>query len=291
MTCYSAIPDAVAPSRFVRHGRLILDFTKGPDANTYLSHQHGSYPFHICRAQYLDATPRGMATLYMQSCSGGIFRGDDLAVQVSASQAAEAHLTTQASTIVHCTNGVTARQHVHLNIQDGSYLEYCPEPTILFPGAGFCNSVEIKMGSDSAVLLWESFLFHAPEHIPGTFDVLETTATVKDTCGKVLALDRMVVDGDTFLQADVGGMNGMSCLATVMFIAPDSDCLALMDQARIVVQRAPAAYAAVSQLPDRCGFWSRIIAPDPICMRSALAAVWHAIRLDRYRHAPAMRKK
>ena len=291
MTCYSAIPDAAAPNRFVRHGRLSLDFTKGPDANTYLSHQHGTYPFHICRAQYLDATPKGMATLYMQSCSGGIFRGDDLAVQVTASQAAEAHLTTQASTIVHCTNGVTARQHVHLNAQDGSYLEYCPEPTILFPGAGFCNSVEIKIDSDSEILMWESFLFHAPEHIPGTFAVLETTATVKDTRGKVLALDRMVVDGDTFLQADVGGMNGMSCLATVMFIAPHSDCLALMDQARIVVERVPAAYAAVSQLPDRCGFWSRIMAPDPICMRAALDAIWHAIRLDRYQHAPSRRKK
>lgn len=290
MTCYSAIPDA-APNRFVRHGRLSLDFTKGPDANTYLRHQHGTYPFHICRAQYLDAAPKGMATLYMQSCSGGIFRGDDLAVQVSASQAAEAHLTTQASTIVHCTNGVTARQHAHLNAQDGSYLEYCPEPTILFPGAGLCNSVEIKIDSDSEVLMWESFLFHAPEHIPGTFAVLETTATVKDMQGTVLALDRMVVDGDTFLRADVGGMNGMSCLATVMFIAPDSDCLALMDQARIVVERVPAAYAAVSQLPDRCGFWSRIIAPDPICMRAVLDAIWHAIRLDRYQHAPAMRKK
>ena len=291
MTCYSAIPDAAASNRFVRHGRLSLDFTKGPDANTYLSHQHGTYPFHICRAQYLDATPKGMATLYMQSCSGGIFRGDDLAVQVTASQAAEAHLTTQASTIVHCTNGVTARQHVHLNAQDGAYLEYCPEPTILFPGAGLQNSVDIKMGSDSEVLMWESFLFHAPEHMPGTFAVLETTATVKDMRGKLLALDRMVVDGDTFLQADVGGMNGMSCLATVMFIAPDSDRLALMDQARMVVERVPAAYAAVSQLPDSCGFWSRIMAPDPICMRAALDAIWHAIRLDRYQHAPAMRKK
>ena len=101
----------------------------------------------------------------------------------------------------------------------------------------------------------------------------------------------MVVDGDTFLKADIGGMNGMRCLATVMFIAPDADCLALLDQARIVVERVPAAYAAVSQLPNGCGFWARIIAPDPICMRSALDAVWHAIRLDRYQHAPAMRKK
>ena len=50
-------------------------------------------PYHICKAQYLDEQPSGMATLYIQSCSGGLFEDDRLSFTIHAAEGTAVHLT------------------------------------------------------------------------------------------------------------------------------------------------------------------------------------------------------
>ena len=93
-----------APALAISSGaesRLELVFNSGPDGITFISSQYATYPFHVCRPHYLDQAPQGMATLYFQSCSGGLFEDDNLACSVAAKAATAVHLTSQASTIVH----------------------------------------------------------------------------------------------------------------------------------------------------------------------------------------------
>ena len=53
---------------------------------------------------YLDRECPEIATLYLQSASGGLYRGDDVALSIVAGPHAAAHVTTQASTLVHRTH-------------------------------------------------------------------------------------------------------------------------------------------------------------------------------------------
>ena len=55
-----------------------VHFDKSLAGKTYISHQRVGYPFHITRPFYLDPIPAGLLTLYLQSVSGGIYRGEDL---------------------------------------------------------------------------------------------------------------------------------------------------------------------------------------------------------------------
>ena len=80
-----------------------------------LLRQHVPYPFHVTRPFYLDAQRPDLATLYLQSSSGGVYGGDDLSLTLDIRAGAAAQVTTQAATIVHDCRGSPARAVVQAN--------------------------------------------------------------------------------------------------------------------------------------------------------------------------------
>jgi urease accessory protein len=80
---------------------------------TALLHQHVPYPFHITRPFHLHPASPELATLYLQSASGGLYAGDDLSLALHVGQGAAAHVTTQSATIVHACHARPARGCSH----------------------------------------------------------------------------------------------------------------------------------------------------------------------------------
>jgi urease accessory protein len=59
-------------------GRVEIAFARDPSGRTYIRRQFVRYPYHVCRPLSFSGDPAGMATIYLQSCAGGIFRDDRL---------------------------------------------------------------------------------------------------------------------------------------------------------------------------------------------------------------------
>ncbi len=76
-------------------------FAELAGGRTMLRRQHVGYPFHITRAFHLDRMRPDLATLYLQSTSGGLYAADRLELDLTVGAGAALHLTTQASTVVH----------------------------------------------------------------------------------------------------------------------------------------------------------------------------------------------
>jgi hypothetical protein len=74
-------------------GRLEIVFARDPSGRAYLRRQYASYPYHVCRPLSFAGDPAGMATIYVQSCAGGIFRDDRLHEHIVAEEGAAAHTT------------------------------------------------------------------------------------------------------------------------------------------------------------------------------------------------------
>ncbi len=62
-------------------------------SRSFLAHQHTPHPFHLTRPFYLPGDPQGMATLYLQSSSGGLYGDDDLSLHIALEEGAGAHVT------------------------------------------------------------------------------------------------------------------------------------------------------------------------------------------------------
>jgi len=273
-----------------RNGVLELEFCRDAQ-RTYVHRQFASYPFHICRPHYLIDDPPGFATLYTQSLAGGIFEKDRLNIAMHCGPGSMVHCTSQASTIVHSMADGDARHRVEIYIGNDAFVEYMPDPVILFPCADFSSSVAISSTLSGELILCDCILSHDPLGKNGAFQQLRSELIVSDEAGTLLACDRFLVSGTTFLSQSPGICGSYSAFGSVFFISRRSHKEVMIDAIRSTLNRLSGIYWGVSYMPNQCGIVTRILALNAHSMRSGINAVWSSVRCIRFGLPPLPRRK
>lgn len=250
---------------------------------THLGRQFTPHPFHITLPFHEPADPEGMATLYLQSSSGGIYSDDDLGLDVRVETGARVHLTTQASTIVHdARGGPGARQAVRLHVAPGGWLEYCPDPAILMAGASLANRVSARLEEGACLILSDAQLCHDPAGGGRPFARLDSEIAIDGPEGPRL-LDRFDLEGRDWAARTGGhGCAGMTLVAGALHAGP-AMAAALED--------VPGVYAGLSSFPDRDIALLRFLATDGVALARALSTSWAAAREALTGRAPVVRRK
>ncbi len=168
---------------------------------TVLTRQSVPYPFHVTRAFQLDAVRPDIATLYLQSSSGGLYRGDDLRLRVGVRSGAFAHVTTQSATTVHDTGAAPARQRTTLHVSSEGFLAYTPDPFVLFPGASLLTETSVTLAAGASAIVVDSFAWYDPFERGRPFEVLVQEFDVRNERGDVLVHERGTLRGEAFLDA------------------------------------------------------------------------------------------
>ena len=274
-----------------RVGCLEMAFQQDPEGRTYLAEQFSSYPFHICRAQYMDRALPEMATLYVQSCSGGVFRGDRLQTRILARENAQAHVTTQASTIIHRMEQDYAHQSVKIHGEAGSLIEYLPDCTILFPEAKLRSSVAITRHDECDVILGDSFLAHDPGSQKEPFSWLDNELIICQLDGSVDVIDRFVVCGDQFCVGETGENNAFAVHGTYAVLSSRVGLDEMVSELRSSAGNVDNVYVGVSLLPNSVGCWVRYLASDGQASKNLVNALWMKSRLMLTGHPPGIRRK
>ncbi len=268
-----------------------IEFARDPGGVTGVCRQRVGYPFHVGRALRMPGDPAGMPTVYLQSCSGGIFQRDDLRMRIIAGAGASAHVTSAASTVVHGMESAGARQIVELDAAAGALLEYLPDPMILFPRARLHNGVQVRLDAQASVILGDALILHDPNGGGGAFEFLESETVVRDRAGKLLVCDRFRCNGGDLARA-LPGINGAYAAQATMFaLTMACAATALVGAMRRALSPIEDVYAAASALPNGAGAWVRVLARDAIGARAALHAAWSAARTEITGDAPAPRRK
>ena len=269
-----------------------IQFVKRPDGATGVGRQLVGYPFHLGRPLKFSGDPTGMSSLYLQSCSGGIFEGDDLGLRFLAQAGTQAHLTSAASTIVHSMHsGESARHRVEIETEEAALLEYLPDPVIMFPHANLNSEVEVRLVPGARVLLGEALVLHDPGSCGLAFDTYSSDTVVRDAAGRLLVRDRFVVRGDDLLRQRPG-INGRYQAQGSFFALTLSDSVTdLVHALRQSLATVDGVYAAASALPNGAGAWMRVLADDAIGLRSAMHAAWVAMRLEFTGTLPRSKRK
>jgi len=267
-----------------------IAFARDPAGRTYVSRQRVGYPFHLGRALASPGDPAGMPTLYLQSCAGGLFDGDDLRLRIDAGESASAHVTTGAATIVHSTDTLPARQVVELEAEPDAYLEYLPDPVILFPRARLESSVKVRLHSGATVILGDSILLHDPRGGDGVFDWLRSETRIEDSAGRLLVCDRFVVDGAGMARALPGVIGAFAAQGSLFVATAATPPSRLVDAMRTALVQ-PGVYGGAGLLPNKTGAWARILANDAAGLRAAMFAAWAAARELLTGSPPIQRRK
>lgn len=272
-------------------GKLELAFAAYAEGRSYLRRQYASYPFHVCRVHYHDKDQPGLATLYVQSCSGGIYEDDRLDLTLATARGAEAHVSTQAATVVHSMPSRSASQRVRIRCEGGSYLEYLPDPQILFPDSRFRSEVVVRLGGDAVALASDSFLCHDPAGQDGTFASYFSEIVIENETGKALAVDRLKVDGQAFRDSCPGISGRFKAQGTMIVAGLDFSASAVVGVLHKVRLDRDVAAIGCSQLPNSAGILVRVLAADGAALKLAMHQVWCAARLALKGSHPVERRK
>ena len=255
-----------------------IEFARAADGSTYLARSYAGYPYHVGRTLELPGDPPGMTSIYLQSCSGGLFEHERVSAKFVAREAALAHVATGASTIVHRMPHGYAEQSVQLLAERNALLEYLPEPTILFAGSRLRNRLSLQVTEGATCVAGDAFLLHDPDAGEDVFDWFENTCEVRDETGALLVRDRQNIRGDVFLRPNPGVLGQWRVVGTLLFVMRAAGVSDLLDAVRKPLEAIPGLYAGASRLPRDCGVWVRLLAKDTIALRAGWLLAWSAAR-------------
>lgn len=265
----------------------LLRFDRG-GGRAVLSRQYVPYPFHATRPFYLDRERPDLATLYLQSASGGIYRGDRLALTMVVGAKAAVHVTTQASTIVHRTDRDPAAQRSRIEVEPGGFAAVTLDPLVLFPGSAIVSTTEIVMRAGAHIIVADGFAHHDPSGVGRPFDRYEGSILVWDEGGALLMAERGAITGDRFA-ASTSPLGPYRAVGTLLVLGPRAqNCDAERIESLVA---ACGCLAGLSRLPNNCGIGGRVLATNGGALARGLEAGFAVAFAAILGVAPAGRRK
>lgn len=140
----------VNPSQW--HGSLDLVYGWNRDT-TQVIHAQTQAPLKLQRPFY----PEGGEICHsvVLHTAGGIVGGDKLTQRIHLQPQTQAMITTAAAAKVYRSNGQEATQQITLNVENGAFLEWLPQETILFNGAKYRQDLRVNLAEGGCFLGWE----------------------------------------------------------------------------------------------------------------------------------------
>lgn len=261
-------------------GLLELRFRRDGRGRSSLGAHRQRFPLRITVPFYLDRADPGMAFVYVQNPTGGVFAGDRLRTRLAAGAGARVHLTTQSATKLYRMDGGEACQDLHFALEPGAYVEHVPDPLIPQAGARLRQRTVVDVAPDAAFVATEVVA-------PGrrargerfAYERLELRTDVRRD-GRELCVDLLRLAPDRGDPLRPGVLGGRDYLVTLLAVAPERDAELLTRRLDAALAGEPGVLGAAGALPDGAGALARVLAPGPLDARRALRTAWGAARAE-----------
>ncbi len=258
-------------------GECRLSFS-AKSGKTRLQQTFVSHPFHLTHPWYLDPALPDMAVVYVQTPAGGFIQGDRAHLCFTLDSAAQVHITNQAAEKIHTMTANCALQRISFALDAGAYAEYCPEPTILFPGSRYGQQLQIQLGTEASFFLADIFLAY-PSADGLTFDALTTSLRVTDDNGRLLVRDHSLVLPAHYPTTGPGILAQHHVWGQAFFIGPNVPAVwarEVHDQ----LSSEPHTVCGTTLLPQDRGLCVKVVGTDVRAVRRVLHMARHQLRLS-----------
>lgn len=264
-----------------RSGLLRMVVRTDPAGTTGVRELHQRFPLRTTVPFHLDPHDLGMAFVYVQNPTGGIFEGDRLHTDIEVGPGARLHVTTQSATKVYAMDHDHAVSSAGYRVRAGGYLENIPDMIIPQAGARLRQPITVDLddgatyvGSEivapGRVARDESFGYHS----------LHLDTTVR-SAGTELCIDALRLDPHAGTPARPGVMGDACYLVSLLVAAPGRDVETMAQRLDGVAATAggPDGAGAAGALPNAAGVSLRVLTRDARSARAALLECWGEARL------------
>lgn len=233
---------------------------------THLRRQFAAYPFHLTRPFHMDAARPDLATLYLQSSSGGVYRGEALELEAAFGDGAAAEITTQAASLVRDAKNSTSSLEVRMRLAPASLALYTPDLSILFPGAAFSSRLNVVMEEGAKAVLVDGFCLSPQQGGTARPGFYESGFSVTDKNGATLVQESGKITLSS-LGSAASPLGPFAASASVYVLNADIDRKQLC-----ALVESQSCMAGISALPNNAGIALRVLAMDGQALYSGLQA-------------------
>lgn len=241
------------------------------NGHSKLSHLYQQAPLRVLFPHHPAHEP---ATAAIVTTSGGLVGGDRLSVDVTAHAGAQALVTAQAAEKVYRSRGPDCRIDVRLTVEDGAWLEWLPQETILFDGARLRRLTAIERKPGGRILAGEILVFGRTARDERLqYGLIHDGWEIRRD-GRLIWSDALHLDGDlAHVLNHRGCFAGAAAFATAAYVGDDAaDRLVL---ARGLIENSPARASATVVQGVLVMRW---LGNDALDVRRAFGAFWTGFR-------------
>jgi urease accessory protein len=158
VSMYETHPKHLVTEKAFKVGLLQMKLEReSKNQKTVITQQYCKVPLLIQRPLYLEESLPSMAFVYILSPSGGILQGDRYRIDITLSNKALAHITTQGATRIYKMQNNFGTQMINIVQEEGTYLEYIPDQIIPYSNSRFYQIVQINI-HDNATMIYSELL-------------------------------------------------------------------------------------------------------------------------------------
>ena len=152
-----------APTSEQQPGLLHLAFGRDWRGRSSLRARRQRFPLRTTQPLYLDPELPGMAFVYVQNPTGGVFAGDELALEVVAGAGVNLHVTTQSATKLYRMEAGEAHQELSFALAEQAYVEHVPDALIPQAGTRYRQDTRVELAAGAMFVGLETI---APAGVP-----------------------------------------------------------------------------------------------------------------------------
>jgi urease accessory protein len=213
--------DATSPFEALRpevDGRAEIGFA-WRDGQTRLAHLFQHEPL---RVLFPAPASGDIPQAALVTTSGGLVGGDHLTIAITAEANAAAMAVAQAAEKVYRSTGEDCVISVDLRVDDGAWLEYLPQETILFDGARLRRQTNIDVHPSARLLAGEILVFGRIGRGERMQSGFIRDAWKVSIGGRLTWADALRLEGDMVAQLDhPAGLGGDASMATAVYVGAD----------------------------------------------------------------------
>lgn len=236
-------------------------------------------PLYAQRALYLEESLPSMAYMYIMSPSGGILQGDRYRMDISLSNGAQAHITTQGATRVYRMDQNFATQIINIDLGPDAYFEFVPDQIIPYRNSRFYQTLKMRV-HDSATMIYSEMI------VPGRvasgesfeYDICYVKAVGSNQAGQLRFTDIAILEPKERDINQLGVLNNRSVVGSVYLLCPSRVVKPIINEINSTLTSNNDVLAGASVMPYSSGMIVRLLGDGASALR---AAIFDIIRISR----------
>lgn len=278
MTHSTIQPMALNRGIEAKRGYLSMDFELDVEGKSILRHLHRRVPIVVQQALYFDEQLPTMPCVYILSSGGPYVDGDRYEHHIRLGAGAMAHISTGAATKVATMTHDHCRLTQTFRLEDGSYLEWLPEPTIPHRGARLWAHTDLRIAPSAALFYAESYTCGRQHHGEKfVYDWIDSSLVAHNGGGEELLREAMHIEPLTLSPERLGAIGGYRHYGSALMLAPTAVSRKMYESLSPLI--TPSEAVSVALLRDDAGVVVRVLTLTTESLKARLHSLCSSFRL------------